>query len=434
MGRRHPVVLGPRLSLKKYLNRLDLAAVPPQADYSKPAMPVLTDIFDSDNLGNCVIAAGYHVVGLATGNGGDLFHATNDQIIADYSAISGYDPNNPKNTDNGCDEVTALNYWCEHGFADGTKGLSLVAVDATNQQETATAMYLFENLFLAMDLPDQWITPMPDSSGFVWDVAGDPVVKNGHAVAGVGYNTNGIIIDSWGFLGTVTWKAIAKYCTQANGGGLYVLLTSNQLAKGQTKAPNGVDWIKLIRHFNIMGANPPIPVPPTANKLPVITSPKMADATVDKTFNYKIAATNNPKRFGASVLPAGCSVNASSGLISGTPKVAGSFGITISAKNAKGTGTSRVRLTVNPGVTSPPSSEGTGKTEFRWVPPHGVPPEPPVPQSPPLLAEDVQRAIEELMRSPSLGVAAVIGLVTLKIVGNAALSKDENKNGQDKDI
>ena len=134
MGRRHPVVLGPRLSLKKYLNRLDLAAVPPQADYSKPAMPVLTDIFDSDNLGNCVIAAGYHVVGLATGNGGDLFHATNDQIIADYSAISGYDPNNPKNTDNGCDEVTALNYWCEHGFADGTKGLSLVAVDATRRR------------------------------------------------------------------------------------------------------------------------------------------------------------------------------------------------------------------------------------------------------------------------------------------------------------
>jgi len=431
MGRRHPVALGPRLSLKKYIKRLDLASVPSQADYSKLAMPVLTDIFGNDNLGNSVIAAGYHVVGLATGNGGDLFHATTDQIIADYSAIGGFDPNKPSNTDNGCDEVTALNYWCEHGFADGTKGLGLLAVDATNQQETTAAMYLFENLFFAMDLPDQWIAPMPDAPGFVWDVAGDPVVKNGHAVAGVGYNANGVIIDSWGFLGTLTWKAIAKYCTQANGGGLYVLLTPDQLAKGRTKAPIGVDWNKLTRHFNIMGANPPIPMSATANKLPVITSPKNVDATVDKTFNYKITATNNPKRFGASMLPAGWRVNAFNGLISGTPKVAGSFEITISAKNAKGTGTSRVRLTVNPGVTSPPSSEGTGKTEFRWVPPHGVPPKPPVPQSPPLLTEDVQRAIGELMQSPPLGVAALVGLVTLRIVGGAALSKDENKSGPD---
>jgi len=375
MGRTHPVALGPRLSLKKYLKRLGLPAAPAQVDYSKPAMPVLNLIYLNDQLGDCVIAAGYHQVGLETGNAGDLFQATDNQIIADYSAIGGYDPKNPKATDNGCDEVTALNYWCEHGFADQTKGLGWLAVDPTNQQEIMAAMYLFENLFFAMDLPDQWVNPMPAASGFVWDVAGDPVVANGHAVAGAGYNQSGVTIDSWGLLGTLTWKAIAKYCTKASGGGLYVMLTPDELAKGQTKAPNsvanGVDWTALIQDFNSLGANPPIPVPtptPTPTTAPVITSPKSATATVNKNFSYKISATNNPTGFAASGLPAGFSVNASSGVISGTPKAPGSCKITVSAKNAKGIGSATIALTIvkTPAPTPPPA---TPPPPGQWPPP-----------------------------------------------------------------
>jgi len=303
-------------------------------------------------------------------------------------------------------------------------------------------------LFFAMDLPDQWVNPMPAASGFVWDVAGDPVVANGHAVAGAGYNQSGVTIDSWGLLGTLTWKAIAKYCTKASGGGLYVMLTPDELAKGQTKAPNsvanGVDWTALIQDFNSLGANPPIPVPtptPTPTTAPVITSPKSATATVNKNFSYKISATNNPTGFAASGLPAGFSVNASSGVISGTPKAPGSCKITVSAKNAKGIGSATIALTIvktpaptPPPATPPPPSSGTpppssGATQFRWVPPPGytVPPLPPVPQPPLPLPEGAQRAIGALMRSPSLGVVAVVGLVTLGVVGVVALSEGEVK-------
>jgi hypothetical protein len=253
--------VGPRLFLRKYL-RLEAPPAPPSCDYSKPALSVLDKIYLNNKLGDCVIAAGYHVVGVATGNAGDLFKATNHQLIADYSAIGGYVPGDPS-TDNGCDEVTALNYWTEHGFADKTKDLGWLVVDPSKRQEICAAQYLFENLFFGMDLPNEWVSPMPNASGFTWDAAGPPVQANGHCVAGVGYNANGVIIDTWGMLGTLTWKAIAQYCASSNGGGLYVILTPDQLKKGQAKAPNGIDWTTLIQDFDAMGGNvkPPPPQP-----------------------------------------------------------------------------------------------------------------------------------------------------------------------------
>jgi hypothetical protein len=260
MGRRRPVALGPRLSLRSYLKLL--APPPLSADYTAKATTALAEMYLNDQLGDCVIAGGYHAVGVETGNAGDLFLATAAQITADYSAIGGYVPGN-SSTDNGCDELTALNYWGHTGFADGTKLIGYLAVDPSNQQEVESAIYLFENLFCCMELPSAWITPMPSASGFTWDVAGAPVPDNGHCVAGVGYGPAGVTISSWGMLGTLTWAAVAEYTAASNGGSLYVMLSPDQLAKGQVKAPNGVDWVSLIEDFNAMGANPPIPVPTT---------------------------------------------------------------------------------------------------------------------------------------------------------------------------
>jgi len=261
MGRRRPIALGPRLSFKKYLavKGLTTPPAPAECDYSQAALPVLSNVYLNDQLGDCVIAGGYHVVGVETGNAGNLFTASNQQLIADYSAIGGYVPGQP-NTDNGCDEVTALNYWTENGFADGTKLLAWLAVDPSNQQEVVAAMYLFENLYFGIELPDKWVNPMPDASGFTWNIAGSSDPQNGHCVVGVGYNSNGVNIDTWGLLGTLTWKAIEKYCSKKSGGSLYVMLTPDQLQKGQTKAPNDVDWTTLIQDFNEMGGNVSPPV------------------------------------------------------------------------------------------------------------------------------------------------------------------------------
>ena len=82
---------------------------------------------------------------------------------------------------------------------------------------------------------------------------------------------------------------------------------------------------------------------------PVVTSPTTASGTVGASFSYQIAASNSPTSFGATGLPAGLTVNTSTGLISGTPSAAGSSTVTVSATNSTGTGTGTVALIVSGG-------------------------------------------------------------------------------------
>jgi putative Ig domain-containing protein/IPT/TIG domain-containing protein len=71
----------------------------------------------------------------------------------------------------------------------------------------------------------------------------------------------------------------------------------------------------------------------TVGNTPAITSPLTACGTVGVAFSYTITATNNPTSFSASPLPAGLTVNTSTGVISGTPTGAGTTNVTISASN-----------------------------------------------------------------------------------------------------
>jgi hypothetical protein len=86
---------------------------------------------------------------------------------------------------------------------------------------------------------------------------------------------------------------------------------------------------------------------------PVITSSGAAGGTVGTALSYQITATNSPTGFGASGLPSGLAVNATSGLISGTPTGEGTFNVTLSATNSGGTGSATLTISVNGGGTGP---------------------------------------------------------------------------------
>ena len=85
--------------------------------------------------------------------------------------------------------------------------------------------------------------------------------------------------------------------------------------------------------------------------IPVITSPATATGITGTAFNYQIVATNGPTTYGASGLPAGLTINAANGQISGTPLVNGVFPVNLSATNGTGTGTKPLALTI---ALSPP--------------------------------------------------------------------------------
>ena len=82
---------------------------------------------------------------------------------------------------------------------------------------------------------------------------------------------------------------------------------------------------------------------------PVITSPTTASGTVGASFSYRIAASNSPTSFGATGLPAGLTLNTSTGLISGTPSTAGASTVSISATNSAGTGPATLTIIISSG-------------------------------------------------------------------------------------
>jgi hypothetical protein len=87
-----------------------------------------------------------------------------------------------------------------------------------------------------------------------------------------------------------------------------------------------------------------------ATVAPQITSTLTATATQNQAFSYQITANNSPTSFGASGLPPGLSLNASTGAISGTPTTTGSYSVQITATNSIGSGTATLAITVSGGT------------------------------------------------------------------------------------
>jgi hypothetical protein len=105
---------------------------------------------------------------------------------------------------------------------------------------------------------------------------------------------------------------------------------------------------------------------------PVITSTGTVAGTVNSSFSYQITATNSPTSYSVTgALPAGVSLNVTTGLISGTPTVTGAFSVTVGAANSAGTGTRSVTITINASITAPvitsaSTATGTINTAFAY--------------------------------------------------------------------
>ncbi len=279
LGRRsQPKKLHARLLARDFLKLVALPTPPTTFSFANAsARPSLSNIFGNDELGDCVVAAEYHAEGVATANAGAIFVPSKAQIVADYSAISGYVVGD-ESTDQGCNEIDALDYWKTKGLANGTKILGHLIVDATNKAEICAILWLFESIMFGVSLPDRWISPFPSADGFVWD-SSSPDDQNGHAFEGVGVTTNGVVIETWGLIGTITWAAIAKLAINSAGGELHVALTPDMIMKGQAKAPNGFAWGDLIAAWNSIGGNVPAPVaPPVPPPLPPPPGPAPTSA------------------------------------------------------------------------------------------------------------------------------------------------------------
>jgi hypothetical protein len=278
MGRKKPVMKFRGHTLGEYLKgaKLTLPTPPTSGSYTQNAAKALAQMYGNDTLGDCVIACMEHVEGVVSGNAGDELTFTTQQSIDNYAAICGYVPGD-ENTDQGCEILPSLQYWQTSGIGEGSDIAGIIAVEP---QYITLALWLFENVIVGIDLPDAWVNPMPDASGFTWTAAGPQDPSNGHCFPLVGWDASGnYTLSTWAMTGMLTAAAVAEYFgTGPNAAGteLYAVITKDAIASATSLAPNGLNWEQLVADFDALGGSVPTPAPaptpaPTPTPVPIPT-------------------------------------------------------------------------------------------------------------------------------------------------------------------
>jgi hypothetical protein len=253
LGKRPPRIDPRTLQLSNYLrepkgakNPHQLPTPPPEISYvvDVPSWPVLLN----DQLGDCVIAAMGHMIQqwtyFATGGAG-MQTMTDDEALAAYQEIGGYDPNDP-NTDNGVCMLDALNYWRNAGIIVGGKLHKIggyVATDPQNLLQARQAIWMFGNQFTGVQLPssvedaNDWTVP----DGGIYSFAGQPGGWGGHCVPTMAESPETLTCVTWGERLKMSHNFFGDYCDEA-----YAVLSPDWLtAKGNSI--NGLNLAALQR-------------------------------------------------------------------------------------------------------------------------------------------------------------------------------------------
>jgi hypothetical protein len=243
LGRKFIPGLEPRLKFRNYVRRA-LPEPPLTLDGSANALPNLKNVMGNDIAGCCTCSGAFHIDGVLLGSSDQADTLTAEQCLDLYVRLSGWNKVIDDPSDTGLSEHQVLQMWQSDGLTGD--GHHTIAGDmGVTPSLATTACWLFGNLYVAMQLPTHWISPMPGGNGFVWDAAGDGDPEAGHAFMAYGYTKAGLLIDSWGMFGIMTWAAVNKYISQQQGGALYTVLSWDAINRATMKAASGFDFTDL---------------------------------------------------------------------------------------------------------------------------------------------------------------------------------------------
>jgi hypothetical protein len=268
----YPESTHPRVKLGLAVDKTALPAPPTSVNwYGDITFPM----FANDAAGDCVEAEqGHHEQVLTTFGLGQPATFTDADILGVYSAITGYDPNDPS-TDQGTVIQDAMTYWRRAGIA-GRKIAAFAEVKVSDITEVKTAVSLFGPLSIGVNFPASAMDQF--NSGQPWDVVrNDGGNEGGHCVCLVGYDSRYYYVVTWGAVQKVTPAWWAKYVEEAWAP------ISTEWVNAQTGLdPKGVDLHALGEQFSqLTGQNNPFPGPvPNPEPVPVPT-PGPAPAPVD---------------------------------------------------------------------------------------------------------------------------------------------------------
>jgi hypothetical protein len=94
---------------------------------------------------------------------------------------------------------------------------------------------------------------------------------------------------------------------------------------------------------------------------PVFSSSVLVSGRVGSAFSYRATGTNTPTAFASVGMPAGLTLNSTTGYITGTPSVSGTYNVRIAETNSRGTSTTTTVLAISAVSTSAPVAKAGGQ-------------------------------------------------------------------------
>lgn len=251
---------------KRFLNlRLGKKAARPEAvkfklaqfvDFSKLPKPPLHfghetviapkdwGMLGNDDFGDCVWAGAAHETMLWNSGGyGSFVGFLSQNVLSDYSAVTGFDPSDP-NTDNGTDMSDAASYRRKTGIVDsnGTrhKIAAYLSIKPGDIKELYVALYLFHAVGVGIEFPssafDQFNRAKP------WSVVRNSSIEGGHYIPMVAKRKSMQCV-TWGQLQGMTVGFYQKYNDETIAYVSQEMLINN-------KSPEGFDSEGLLSALN----------------------------------------------------------------------------------------------------------------------------------------------------------------------------------------
>jgi hypothetical protein len=255
----------PRLALAPHLRA---TAPPPSADWYSHVQA--WGVLGNADWGDCVFAGNGHIIEQQTALGeGSEVTITDAQALAEYSKVTGFNPNAGPPGENPTDQGALI----QDGLADlrknglaGQKIAAFARVTQSDQAQIKTALAELGAVSLGVNLPQSAMDQF--DAGEPWTVSGDGTILGGHCIVAFGYDAQYVHIVTWGKVVPATWGWLAAYCDEAWA------VISAMWAGEAGKDPEGVNLQSLGAEFAALTgeANPfPAPQPPAP---PAPTPPK----------------------------------------------------------------------------------------------------------------------------------------------------------------
>jgi hypothetical protein len=175
---------------------------------------------------------------LWTAEGGNPVSFSTENTLADYSAVTGYDPDNPY-SDQGANVRDVLKYRKSTGLLDATgkrhKIGAFVSLEPGNWQHLLEALYLFGAVGIGIQCPDSAMDQF--NEGKPWSVVPGASIEGGHYIPLVAERGN-LVCVTWAKLQQLTRRFFKKYCDE-----VWAILSEEMLNGG--KSLEGFDFTQL---------------------------------------------------------------------------------------------------------------------------------------------------------------------------------------------